>query len=170
MNDIERKRIDDTFRVISLGFSYTGGPDALVERFSKLGKRPYEVNVYANLGDHYLEKRRYADAAAAYQAFVKRNPFHKVAPDFDMRVIDIYKKGGFPKLVIDASKAYATNYGLKSEYWKHYDIKAHPQVVANLKQNLRELAITGGAITLTLAGGFMLLGAWLTKPQTCKRK
>jgi len=139
-NDIERKRIDDTFRVISLGFSYTGGPDALVERFSKVGKRPYEVNVYANLGDHYLEKRRYADAAAAYQAFVKRNPFHKVAPDFDMRVIDIYKKGGFPKLVIDASKAYATNYGLKSEYWKHYDIKAHPQVVANLKQNLRELA------------------------------
>lgn len=34
------------------------------------------------------------------------------------------------------------------------------------EKNLRELAITGGAITLTLAGGFMLLGAWLTKPRS----
>lgn len=138
--EIERKRIDDTFRVISLCFSNTGGPNTVVDFFSKRGKRPYEVNIYSNLGEHYLEKRRYADAAASYQAFVKRNPFHKIAPDFDMRVIEIYKKGGFPRLVIDASKAFATNYGLKSEYWKHFDIKANPGVVGHLKQNLRELA------------------------------
>ncbi len=139
-SDIERKRVDDTFRVISLGFSNTGGPNTVLEFFTKLGKRPYEVNVYSNLGDHYLEKRRYADAAASYQTFVKRNPLHRIAPDFDMRVIEIYKKGGFPKLVIDASKAFATSYGLKSEYWKHFDIKANPQVIGHLKQNLRELA------------------------------
>lgn len=139
-SDIERKRVDDTFRVISLAFSGTGGPNTVVDFFSKHGKRPYEVNIYSNLGDHYLEKRRYADAAASYQTFVKRNPFHKIAPDFDMRVIEIYKKGAFPKLVIDASKAFATRYGLKSEYWKHFDIKAHPQVIGHLKQNLRELA------------------------------
>lgn len=138
--DIERKRIDDTFRVISLGFSNTGGPNTVVDFFTKHGKRPYEMNIYSNLGDHYLEKRRYADAAASYQAFVKRNPFHKIAPDFDMRVIEIYKKGGFPRLVIDASKAFATNYGLKSDYWKHFEIKVHPEVIGHLKQNLRELA------------------------------
>jgi TolA-binding protein len=139
-NDIDRKRVEDTFRVISLAFSYTGGPVAVTDFFAKRPRRPYEVNIYGNLGEHYLEKRRYADAAASYQAFVKRNPFHKIAPDFDMKVIEIYKKGGFPKLVIDASKAYATNYGLKSDYWKYFDIKSRPEVVGHLKQNLRELA------------------------------
>ncbi len=139
-DDIEKKRIDDTFRIISLSFSNLGGSSEIVEYFSKLGKRPYELNVYSNLGEYYLEKRRYADAAGAYKAFVKRNPYHKVAPHFDTRVIEIYKKGGFPKLVIDASKEFATNYGLKSEYWKHFEVKAYPEVMVQLKQNLRELA------------------------------
>lgn len=139
-SDIERKRIDDTFRVISLAFSNTGGAATVTAYFAKHGKRPYEMNVYANLGEHYLEKRRYADAATSYQTFVKLNPLHKAAPDFDMRVIEIYKRGAFPKLVIDASKAFATNYGLKSEYWKHFDIKSQPNVIAHLKTNLRELA------------------------------
>ena len=139
-NEIDRKRVDDTFRVISLAFSYTGGPNAVIDFFEKRPKRPYEVSIYGNLGEHYFDKRRYADAAASYQAFVKRNPYHRISPDFDMKVIDIYKKGGFPKLVIDASKAFATNYGLKSEYWRRFDVKERPEVVAHLKQNLRELA------------------------------
>ncbi len=139
-NEIERKRVDDTFRIISLSFSNLGGSSQVVDYFAKIGKRPYELNIYSNLGEYYLEKRRYADAAGAYQAFVKRNPYHKVAPDFDMRVIEIYKKGGFPKLVIDASKEYVTNYGLKSQYWKHFELKAYPEVLANVKLNLRELA------------------------------
>jgi TolA-binding protein len=139
-DEIEKKRIDDTFRIISLSFSNLGGSSEVVNYFSKAGKRPYELNIYSNLGEYYLDKRRYADAAASYKAFVKRNPLHKVAPHFDMRVIEIYKKGGFPRLVIDAGKEYATNYGLKSEYWKHFDVKAYPEVLAHLKQNLRELA------------------------------
>ncbi|HEY0719906.1 MAG TPA: tetratricopeptide repeat protein, partial [Gammaproteobacteria bacterium] len=139
-DEFEKKRIDDTYRVISLSFSYEGGPDAIAEYFDKYGARSYEVNIYSNLGEHYLEKRRYADAAATYKKFVKLNPYHKVSPHFDMRVIDIYKKGGFPRLVIDANKEFATNYGLKSEYWKHFDVNAYPDVLGYLKTNLTELA------------------------------
>ncbi len=137
---IEKDRVEDTYRVISLSFSNIGGPDAVVDYFKQYGKRPYELNIYRNLGEYYLDKRRYDDAARAYKAFVQRNPFHKVAPDFDMRVVEIYKKGGFSRLVIDSSKDFATNYGLKSEYWKRHDIKGRPEVVAHLKNNLRELA------------------------------
>lgn len=139
-DEIEKKRVDDTFRVISLAFSNLGGSSVLEEYFSKIGKRPYELNVYSNLGEYYVDKRRYADAAGAYKAFVKRNPFHKASPQFDMRVIEIYKQGGFPRLVIEASKDFVTHYGLKSEYWKHFDVKAYPEVLALLKTNLRELA------------------------------
>lgn len=139
-DNYDGKRIEDTYRVISLAFSNIGGPDAVVAYFNKYGKRSYEVDVYSNLGDHYLEKRRYSDAAASFKAFVKNNQFHKVAPHFDTRVIEIYKKGGFPKLVIDANKEFVVNYGLKSEYWKYYDVKKFPDVVGYVKTSLKELA------------------------------
>jgi tetratricopeptide (TPR) repeat protein len=72
----ERKRRQDTFRVISLSFSNLGGADSVVEYFSRYGKRTYEDSVYSNLGEYYFDKRRYADASAAYNAFVSRNRFH----------------------------------------------------------------------------------------------
>ena len=110
-DNLERQRVDDTYRVISLAFSNLGGSDAVNAYFAKLGKRSYEVNVYGNLAEYYLDKLRYNDAAVVYKAFVKREPYHKVAPHYDTRVIDIYKRGGFPKLVIDANKEFVVNYG-----------------------------------------------------------
>jgi TolA-binding protein len=139
-DEAEQKRIEDTHRIISLSFSAMGGPDAVIAYFDKKGKRSYEVDIYRNLGEHYLEKRRYADAALSYKTFVKSNPFHKVAPHFDMRVIEIYKQGGFPQLVIEANKAFSTNYGLKSEYWKHFNANSYPEVLVLLKSTLKELA------------------------------
>jgi len=137
---LDEKRIEDTYRVVSLAFSNLGGADAVIAYFNKFGKRSYEVNIYSNLGDYYLDKRRYSDAATTYKAFVKSNPYHKVAPHFDTRVIEIYKKGGFPKLVIDANKEFVVNYGLKSDYWKYFDIKVYPEVLGYVKASLKELA------------------------------
>ncbi len=136
----ERKRTEDTFRVISLSFSNLGGPNTAVEYFSRLGKRSYEDSVYSNLGEFYFDKRRYADAASAYNAFMTRNPFHKAAPNFHMRVIEIQAAGGFPSLVLDAKKKFATTYGLKAEYWKHFDPSDRPDVLGFLKTNLSDLA------------------------------
>jgi len=136
----ERKRTDDTFRVISLSFSNLGGADSAVEFFSRYGKRSYEDSVYGNLGEFYFEKRRYADAAAAYNAFVGRNPFHKMAPNFQMRVIEIHAAGGFPSLVLDSKKKFATTYGLQADYWKHFEPSQRPDVLGLLKTNLTDLA------------------------------
>lgn len=137
---LEKKRVEDTYYVISLAFSNLGGPDAVVGYFNKYGKRRYEADVYGNLGEHYLEKRRYNDAAVSYKSFVRQNPYHKVAPHYDTRVIEIYKKGAFPRLVIDANKEFVVNYGLKSAYWQHFDIQAYPEVVGYVKTSLKELS------------------------------
>lgn len=139
-NKIEKKRIDDTYRVISLSFSYLGGANAIVEFFDKAGPRSYEASIYSHLGEYYLDKRRYADAALAYNTFIERNPINKVAPYFNIRVIEIYLKGGFPKLVIDAKKNYANTYGLRATYWTFFDINAYPEVLQFLKSNLIDLA------------------------------
>ncbi|RJP74299.1 MAG: outer membrane protein assembly factor BamD [Candidatus Zixiibacteriota bacterium] len=136
----ERKRMEDTFRVISLGFSNLGGADSVVDYFARRGQRTYEDSVYSNLGEFYFDKRRYADASATYNAFVSRNPFHKAAPNFHMRVIEIHAAGGFPSLVLDAKKKFATTYGLKAEYWNHFEASARTDVLGHLKTNLTDLA------------------------------
>ncbi|MFZ2949935.1 MAG: tetratricopeptide repeat protein, partial [Desulfuromonadaceae bacterium] len=139
-DDLERKRVDDAFRVISQSFSYLRGADSVMEYFDTNGKRSYEDRIYSNLGEFYFDKRRYSDAAAAYNAFVKRNPLHRVSPQFHMRVIEIHMAGGFPSLVIDAKKEFARNYGLKAEYWKHFEPGARPEVLGFLKTNFTDLA------------------------------
>jgi tetratricopeptide (TPR) repeat protein len=139
-DETERKRTDDTFRVISLGFSNLGGAQSVVEYFSSYGKRRYEDKVYGNLAEFYFDKRRYADASASYGAFVSRNPFHKMAPNFHMRVIEIHAAGGFPSLVLESKKAFATTYGLKADYWNHFDPGQRQDVLENLKTNLKDLA------------------------------
>jgi len=139
-NKIDKKRIDDTFRVISLAFSYLGGPNSVVAYFEKNGSRSYEPSIYSHLGEYYLDKRRYADAAASYNAYVERNPINKVSPYFHMRIIEIYLKGGFPKLVIDAKKKFANTYDLRATYWSFFDINDNPKVLEFLKTNLNDLA------------------------------
>src|SRR6266478_5096212 len=73
------RRVADTFRVISLSFSNLGGPETLPEYFSKFGNRSYEDRIYSSLGEHYLGKLRYDDAAKTYKAFVALYPFRRAA-------------------------------------------------------------------------------------------
>jgi outer membrane protein assembly factor BamD (BamD/ComL family) len=134
------RRVADTFRVISLSFSNLGGLEVLPEYFATNGGRDYEDRIYKNLGEFYLEKLRYQDAAAVYASFVKLHPLHRVSPLFSMRVIEVYQKGDFPKLVVESKKSFAKDYGLKAEYWRHFDVNASPEVLAYLKTNLKDLA------------------------------
>jgi len=134
------RRVADTFRVISLSFSNLGGPPAIREFFSTLGSRPYEDRIYSNLGEHYLAKLRYDDAAKTYKAFVDLYPFHRAAPRFSMRVIETFTQGGFPKLVLESKREFASKYGLKAEYWRHVKPEESPEVLAFLKTNLKDLA------------------------------
>ena len=136
----DERRVADTFRVISLSFSNLGGPEAVSKYYSTYGKRPYEARVYNNLGEHYLAELRYQDAAKTYQAFVTLYPVHRDAPQFSMRVIETYTKGGFPKLVLESKREFASKYGLQGEYWKHFKPEESPQVLAYVKTNLKDLA------------------------------
>jgi tetratricopeptide (TPR) repeat protein len=136
----DERRVADTFRAISLSFSNLGGPDAVHEYFSKFGNRSYEDRVYSNLGEHYLAKLRYDDAAKTYKAFIAQYPFHRAAPRFSMNVVETFTKGGFPKLVLESKREFASRYGLQAEYWQHNKPEDSPEALAYLKTNLKDLA------------------------------
>ncbi|MDX1562509.1 MAG: tetratricopeptide repeat protein, partial [Gammaproteobacteria bacterium] len=140
MVDDDERRVADTFRVISLSFSNLGGPEVVNEYFASQGSRSYEDRIYSNLGEFYLEKLRYQDAAAVYASFVELNPYHAVSPRFSMRIIEIYGDGGFPLLVVESKKQFATQYGLQGDYWHYFDTADSPEVLGFLKTNLSDLA------------------------------
>jgi tetratricopeptide (TPR) repeat protein len=136
----DERRVADTFRVISLSFSNIGGQETVSEYFATNGKRTYEDRVYSNLAEYYFVKLRYHDAAAAYRTFIKQHPLHRSSPHFGMRIVEIYTKGGFQKLVLESKKEFASTYGLQAEYWQHFTAAESPEVLSYLKANLKDLA------------------------------
>src|SRR3984957_1967669 len=140
-----RELVEDTFRVMSITFSYLDGPktiDYFVKRHTPAGRppRPYSYLLYARLGDLYMDKERYTDAADSYRAFVSQDRNNEKAPLLEMQAIEAYQKGGFPQLVLQGKKEFVENYSFGTAYWQGREAKNEPKVVAVLKTNLKDVA------------------------------
>jgi TolA-binding protein len=140
-----RELVEDTFRVMSITFSYLDGPKTIeefVKRRTPAGQlpRPYSYLLYARLGDLYMEKERYTDAADSYRAFVSQDRNNEKAPLLEMQAIEAYQKGGFPQLVLQGKKEFVENYSFGTAYWQGREAKNEPKVVAVLKTNLKDVA------------------------------
>jgi cellulose synthase operon protein C len=140
-----RELVEDTFRVMSITFSYLDGPktiqDFVRHRTPRGGlPRPYSYLLYARLGDLYMEKERYTDAADSYRAFVSQDRNNEKAPLLEMQAIEAYQKGGFPQLVLQGKKEFVENYSFGTAYWQGRQPSAEPKVVAVLKTNLKDVA------------------------------
>ncbi len=136
----ERELVEDTFRVLSISFSYMEGADSINTFLAGRGNPHYSYVIYHNLGDLYLEKQRYQDAAGAYEAFVEHDSFHAKAPLLQVEVIEAYKQGGFPSLVLDGKRAFVERYGMEGEFWIRNPRESNTEVAAYLKANLTDLA------------------------------
>ena len=136
----DRELVDDTLRVMSVTLSYLDGPRPLDEFITKLGNPPYAALLYSRLGDLYVEKQRFQDAATTYRAFVNRDPDNEFSPGLAMQAIEAYKKGGFAQLVLEGKRDYVEHYNFDAPFWKGRDRKAYAKVEAELKANLTDVA------------------------------
>ncbi len=135
-----RELVEDTFRVMSITFSYLEGPKTIDDFVKHRKPRPYSYLLYARLGDLYMEKERYTDAADSYRAFVSQDRNNEKAPLLEMQAIEAYAKGGFPQLVLQGKKEFVENYSFGTAYWQGRDAKTEPKVVSVLKTNLKDVA------------------------------
>jgi tetratricopeptide (TPR) repeat protein len=135
-----RELVEDTFRVMSITFSYLDGPKSVADFVKNRKPRPYSYLLYARLGDLYMEKERYTDAADSYRAFVSQDRNNEKAPLLEMQAIEAYSKGGFPQLVLQGKKEFVENYSFGTAYWQGRDPKSEPKVVEVLKTNLKDVA------------------------------
>lgn len=136
----DRELVEDTLRVMSIAFSYNDGAATLEQYVHQHGERPYSWLLYQRLGDLYVDKQRYQDAASVYRAYVARDPYSDHAPDLDMAAIEAYGKGGFSQLVLDGKHEFVEHYNFDSPYWKTRSRADNPRVVAELKTNLKDVA------------------------------
>jgi len=136
----ERELIEDTFRVLSISFSYMEGAESIDAYLGKRGYPEYGYVIYINLGDLYLEKERFVDAAETYEAFVEADPYHPKSPLLQVEVIEAYKRGEFPTLVLEGKQRYVERYGMDSPFWLRNPPEQNTSVAVHLKANLTDLA------------------------------
>jgi TolA-binding protein len=136
----EQELVEDTFRVLSISFSYMDGAGSIDEFLGDRGYPEYAHVIYMNLGDLYLDKERFVDAAAAYEAFVDYDPYHPKSPLLQVEVVEAYKRGGFPSLVLEGKKDYVERYGMDGPFWIRNTREENDIVAVHLKSNLTDLA------------------------------
>jgi tetratricopeptide (TPR) repeat protein len=133
--------VKDTLRVMGLSLSYLDGAKSIVNLQTELGgRRAYEYMLYQQLGQLYLEQKRYTDSAETYQHFVQHNPDSDFAPSFSIKVIDVYQEGNFPSLILPAKQDFVERYGISSFYWTSRKGVIGNNSLAYLHQSLQELA------------------------------
>jgi tetratricopeptide (TPR) repeat protein len=136
----DHELVDDTLRVMSISFSYLDGSQSIDELIAHRQRMPYAWLLYQRLGDLYVQKQRFQDAATTYRAFVARDPVDAHAPELSMAAIEAYRRGGFPALMLQGKLEYVQRYDFPMPFWQGRAHGDYPQVVDELKTNLRDVA------------------------------
>ncbi len=123
----DRELVEDTLRVMSIAFSYGQGAASIDAFLKKHGDAAYSYLLYERLGDLYVDEQRYQDGAAAYQAYVKRDPYSDQAPNLAMKEINAYGKGGFAELVLQGKHEFVERYNFSSPFWASRQKAQYPQ-------------------------------------------
>ena len=136
-----RELADDTLRVMAVTFSYDEDSVGAIDKFlTARGNPAYAPVLYSRLGDLYVEKERFQDAATVYRAFATRDPNSEYSPGLSMQAIEAYRKGGFTELVLDGKREYVALYNYGTTFWTGRNKADYPNIAKELKTNLKDVA------------------------------
>lgn len=140
LSGAQKNMLDDTLHVMSLSFAYLDGAQAIIDLEKEGGDLAYEYLLYEQLGQLYLEKKRYTDSADTYKHYVEHNPLSNFAPHFSIKMIAVYEQGNFPSLVLAGKQEFVQRYGIGSSYWTQRNGVIDTAAADYLHQSLEELA------------------------------
>ena len=136
----DRELVLDTMRVLGIQFTADDPAGALSAALAQHGSPVYGWRLHASLGDLLVEKERYTDAADTYRAYAAQHPGDARSPVLQGRAIEAYLKGGFAGLALQGKREYVELYAFGGPFWATRTRESAPEVVAQLKSNLRDLA------------------------------
>jgi len=136
----DRELVDDTMRVLGIQFTADDPAGALSTALARHGSPAYAWRLHGALGDLLVEKQRYTDAADTYRAYAAQHPGDVHSPVLQGRAIEAYLKGGFAELALQGKREYVELYAFDGPFWNSRTRESAPEVVAQLKSNLHDLA------------------------------
>lgn len=136
----EQDVVQDTLRVVSLAFSFKDGAKSIKAFAEKNGSRSYEYQIYEKLSDLYMTQERFEDAATTFKTFVDEFPYSPHSPEFLVKVIDIYKQGGYPQALTAVKADFVTRFGTGKNYWTRQDHRLYAEIAPYLRANINDLA------------------------------
>lgn len=136
----ERPLVEDTLHSMSLALVHQGGAGHIA-KISQIAQKPYIWMLYENLGEYYLEKERFDDAATTYRAFVVENPRSDKAPGMHSQLIQSYILGGFPQQALPEKERFIESYGVHAvdSHWLDGG-QVRSEIKPEIKKYLQELA------------------------------
>jgi tetratricopeptide (TPR) repeat protein len=117
LNKTQQNQFNEYFRAIGLSFSYLGGAEPLDAYFKKHPGFRFIYHSYANVSDIYLKQQRYTDAADTLENFIIYHPKSPQVPVASIKILDIWKAGGFVNKLIPALERFYARYHPQSPYW-----------------------------------------------------
>lgn len=140
LNSSSRGLLEDTLRVMAITFTYLEGAQSITEVYRNLGERHYQHMIYRRLGQWYLEKELYSDAADTYTHFIQAFPNSVHGPDFAVARMEVYKQGGFADEILPSKEQFVRQYGVTSGYWQSVGPEQRESVKPYLETFLDELS------------------------------
>lgn len=161
----EREFIADSLRVISLSLSYQDSYKTIQQVFDNTEHKLYKPLIYKQLGELYVSKGRYQDAADTYMAFAHIYPQNRRAPEFHMYALSAYKDGVINDEIVQSKILYVTNYGVGTRFLEEQTLQDQSEIRRHLVAHIRELAnyFHAQARKTTKSKDYMLAATWYRK-------
>ncbi len=137
LDEIEGETVRDTFRVLSISFSYGSGAESVDALLDEVGNRSYSYLLYEQLSQLYLVQERYEDSASASRAYINRYPNDNNSPLMHKSIIAAYTEGRFPLKVWQEKELFVANY---SALISRQDDTVETDVDRSMQQYLHELS------------------------------
>jgi len=134
------QRLRDTFRAVSLTFSYLDGAPDVERFFAKAGARAYTPDIYANLADFYLDHDRIHDAAGSFGYLTRYYPNDARAPLLLAGIVKGARKEKLAKLSLELQERFVDTYALSGAYWKQAAADVKTQINTEMRPFLAEMA------------------------------
>ncbi len=118
LNETQRNQFDEYFRAVGLSFSYMGGAAPMHEYFLSHPGFKYVYHAYSYVSDIYLSQQRYSDAVEILELYMKHYSKSAQVPLAGVKILTIWKIGGFTNKLIPALNDVFTAYNPQSKFWQ----------------------------------------------------
>jgi TolA-binding protein len=130
------------YTAISFADPAWGGVARARAFFAGIGPRPYEAEVFARLGDVYLEETRNAEAVEAWEQVLRLAPMSADAPRIQARIVLAWSRDRQPAREARARELLVARYSEGTAWWAQH--QGDPDLLAEVR-DLTEKSLSRAA-------------------------